>query len=117
MNKSKFQNIGIWVLSVAVSALFLMSAIPKFLMPGWVTRFAEWGYPEWFLYAIGALEAAGAIGLLIPRIAPFAAGGLILILFGAAYTHFTHEESVLMNLGYIVGLAVIGLYRWKQSKT
>lgn len=116
MNKAKMANIGVWVLSVVTAALFLLSAIPKFLMPGWVGRFAAWGYPEWFLYLIAVLEAAGAIGLLIPRLSPYAAAGLIGIMLGAMYTHLTHGEGFLWNLAYIASLIIIGVYRWRQSR-
>ncbi len=115
MNKLKVANIGVWVLTVITAGLFLLSALPKFFMPGWVSRFSAWGYPEWFLYVIAVLEAAGAVGLLIPRIAPYAAGGLIVIMLGAMYTHLTHGEGVLWNLGYIASLIIIGIYRWRQK--
>lgn len=117
MNKSKLANIGVWVLSAVTAALFLLSAMPKFFMPDWLGRFEAWGYPEWFMYVIAILEAAGAVGLLIPRIAPYAAGGLMVLMLGAMYTHLTHAEGIVGNLIYIVSLTIIGVYRWRQSKT
>jgi uncharacterized membrane protein YphA (DoxX/SURF4 family) len=87
MNLTKLANIGIWV-----------------------------GYSAWFLYLIAVLEIAGAVGLLIPRLAPFAAAGLIIIMFGAMYTHITHDQGILWNVAYVVVLSAVGLYRWKHRK-
>ena len=114
MDASKLKVGGIWTLTGITSALFLMSALPKFMMPGWVGRFAAWGYPEWFLYVIATLEALGAVGLLIPRFASYAAAGLVVIMIGAIYTHLTHDEGILWNLGYIASLLTIAHFRWPQ---
>ena len=117
LNKAKMANVGIWTLSVLTAALFLLSAIPKLTMPGWVGRFAAWGYPEWFLYVIAGLEIVGAIGLLVPRFAAHSAGLLIVIMFGAMYTHLTHDEGIWWNLAYLVCLTLIGWYRIKNNKS
>lgn len=115
MNMTKTLNIIVWVLAGLTAALFLLSGIPKFIDQGWIHRFASWGYAPWFLYLIALLETAGAIGLLIPRMAPYAAAGLIVIMFGAMYTHLTHDQGIWWNLGYVVVLSIIGLYRWRQQ--
>ncbi len=114
MNKARIMNIAVWVLAGLTAALFLLAGIPKFIEQGWVHRFASWGYSPWFLYLIAALEVAGAIGLLIPRLAPYAAVGLIVIMFGAMYTHITHDQGIWWNIGYVVVLSIIGLYRWQH---
>ncbi|MDJ0654050.1 MAG: DoxX family protein [Xanthomonadales bacterium] len=114
MSLNKVLNVSVWVLAVLVAALFLLSAIPKFFMEGWVGRFAGWGYPEWFLYVIAVLEAAGAAGVLIPRLAPYAAAGLIGIMIGAMYTHLSHDQAIWWNIGYVVCLTVVGWYRWSR---
>lgn len=107
----KVTRITVWIISGLVAALFLLSAIPKFFMPGWLGRFAAWGYSEWFLYLIAVLETLGAIGLLIPQLARYAAAGLIGIMLGAIYTHLSHGEGIVWNLGYIAALAYIGWHR------
>ena len=114
MTWNKAAKIGIWTLAGLVAALFLLSGVPKLLDPGWVSRFASWGYSEWFLYLIAGLEIAGAIGLLIPRLAPYAAAGLIIIMFGAMYTHLSHDQGIWWNVAYVVVLGVVGIYRWQH---
>ncbi|MGJ8662861.1 MAG: DoxX family protein [Marinicella sp.] len=114
MQKSKKLNISIWVISALIAALFLLSGIPKLFDPGWVRRFAQWGYSENFLYLIALLETAGAIGILMPKYAFYAAIGLVIIMLGAMYTHLTHDQGIIWNLAYVLFLTLIASYRWPQ---
>ena len=47
---------------------------------------AKGGAGQWFRYLVGILELAGAIGLLIPRLAAPAALGLLGVMIGAFFT-------------------------------
>ncbi|MFC4910884.1 DoxX family protein [Actinomadura gamaensis] len=78
----------LWVLQILVGAFLLVgSAMPKFAgQKDAVETFAEIGIGQWFRYVVGALEAAGAIGLMVPRLAGLAATGLIGLMVGAAIT-------------------------------
>ena len=81
-----------WVLALLLALAFLAAAAGK--LTGAATRmFAYWGYPAWFATLIGMLELAGAIGLLIPKTTRYAAMGLTVIMFGAAYTHLANHEG------------------------
>jgi uncharacterized membrane protein YphA (DoxX/SURF4 family) len=51
-----------------------------------VQIFTEIGAGQWFRYFIGAVELAGGIGLMVPRLAGPAAVGLMALMIGAAYT-------------------------------
>jgi uncharacterized membrane protein YphA (DoxX/SURF4 family) len=55
-------------------------------------NFARWGYSMTFMHVIGAVEIAGAVGLLLPRLSPFAALGLIATMIGAARTGIVYGE-------------------------
>jgi putative oxidoreductase len=52
-----------------------------------VALFADIGAGQWFRYVVGALELAGAVGLLVPRLAGVAALGLTGLMTGALVTH------------------------------
>src|SRR5919202_1150466 len=54
--------------------------------PAMVDLFAAIGVGQWFRVVVGALELAGAIGLVIPRLAGLAALGLSSLLVGATAT-------------------------------
>ena len=90
--KARVKTIGLWALTLLLVLMFFMVGLNKFTSPGWIERFANWGYPENFLYVIGVLEMLGAVVLLIPRLAGYAAGGLIVLMIGATITHLVHGE-------------------------
>ncbi|MGH3625444.1 MAG: DoxX family protein [Sciscionella sp.] len=84
-----------------------------------VEMFNQMGAGQWFRYLVGALELAGAIGLLIPRLAGLAALGLIGVMVGAVLTQVFVFGSGVMALtpallGVVFGLVAWG--RWPQTK-
>ena len=78
----------LWVLQILIAAFLLVgSAMPKFAgQKDAVEGFAKIGWGQWFRYVTGVVEAAGAIGLLVPRLAGLAATGLIGLMIGAILT-------------------------------
>ena len=123
-----WKTAGVWMLTVILAAFFLLAGGLKLRgAPSQVDSFAHWGYAAWFLYVIGTIETVGAIGLLMPRLACFAAlllGGTML---GASLTHLVHNEMkavpvplVILGLLAVVGYAkrdpIVALYeRWMDS--
>ena len=90
---AKGKTIVLWIVSVLLSAAFLLAGGPKLLFLDKVKpMFVQYGYPAWFAGLIGSCEVLGAIGLLIPRLAALAATGLSIIMIGATYTHVSHHE-------------------------
>ncbi|MDL4821759.1 DoxX family protein [Actinomadura opuntiae] len=79
----------LWGAQILIAAfLFFASAMPKFAgQADAVETFTRIGWGQWFRYVTGAVEAAGAIGLVVPRLAGFAATALIGLLAGAVATH------------------------------
>ncbi|MFE1320634.1 DoxX family protein [Kitasatospora phosalacinea] len=93
-------------------ALFfaLASALPKLLaVPAATTVFDAVGAGDWFMYLTGLVELAGAIGLLLPRLAGPAATALIAFLFCAFAVQLTamHGENAGTPFLFMVPLAVI----------
>jgi uncharacterized membrane protein YphA (DoxX/SURF4 family) len=72
-------------------------------------NFARWGYSMTFMHLIGGVEIAGALGLLLPRLSPFAALGLIATMIGAARTGIVNSEPfhVVVPIVLIALLAMI----------
>ena len=91
---SKGKKIVLWIVSILLGAAFLFSGVAKlFLQPAEVrAMFVHYGYAAWFGTLIGVCELLGGIGLLIPRLAALAAGGLSIIMVGAFFTHVVHHE-------------------------
>jgi uncharacterized membrane protein YphA (DoxX/SURF4 family) len=79
----------LWIVQVLLAGLFAFAGITKLLVlfPEAVPIFERFGLGGWFMYAIGALELAGGIGLLIPRLSGLSALCLGGIMVGAIITH------------------------------
>jgi putative oxidoreductase len=86
---SRGRSIGIWVLSGITAFAFLAAGGAKLAgVPQMVAVFEKVG-GQWFRYVTGLLEIAGAIGLLLPRYAFFAATLLAVVMVGALISHVT----------------------------
>lgn len=105
---------GVWALTAILAAFFLIAGGLKLRgAPSQVDNFAHWGYAGWFLYVVGAVEAVGAVGLLVPRLAGFAAMVLGGTMLGAALTHLVHHEMKAVPIPLVILglLAVVGYAR------
>lgn len=106
-------NITLWVLQVLLAVFFAAaSALPKLTdHPSAEPSFDAIGYGDWFMYLIGALELAGAIGLLIPLLSGVTALAFIALMVGA----FVYEVTVI-GAGYwytpVVLIALFAFIAW-----
>jgi len=109
---SRGLKIALWVVSGLLTALFLFAGFGKVSgNPQAIEGFAKYGYSDGFRLFIGASELSGAVGLWLPKLSFWAAVGLILIMFGAVYTHVTYAEA---PTGALVALALLGFVAWSR---
>ena len=81
-------TIATWVGRALLAFAFLGAGASKLAGdPVMVTMFDLIGASQWLRYLIGALEVAGGIGVLIPRLSVLAAAGLALLMIGATITN------------------------------
>lgn len=75
-------------LQVLLGILFVLGAgVPKLYGEAFqVQLFADIGAGQWLRYAVGVLEVAGGLALLVPRLAGAAAAGLTVVMLGATLT-------------------------------
>ncbi|SFO75459.1 DoxX-like family protein [Actinomadura madurae] len=110
----------LWGAQIFIAAFLLFaSALPKFAGQAEAVRtFEEIGWGQWFRYVTGAVEAAGAIGLVVPRLAGLAAAGLIGLMAGAALTQLLVLEPAwaLMPAGLAVVFAAVVWDRRAESR-
>jgi uncharacterized membrane protein YphA (DoxX/SURF4 family) len=89
-NSGKVRLITLWILSGLLALAFLGAGGAKLAgAAAMVQVFNKVGLGQWFRYLTGALEVAGAIGLLISRYAFYAAILLALVMVGAIIAHST----------------------------
>jgi putative oxidoreductase len=116
MNTAK--TVGLWVITVLCSLMFLFAGAVKFVDAAKASeQFAQLGYPDWFRILIAVLEIAGAIVLLIPRLAWVGSGVLGVIMVGAVVSlvHVgAYTEAPVPAVVFVV-LLVITYVRWPHS--
>ena len=89
----KGKTIALWVLNVLLALLYLFASSHKIQGGPEVAKgFATYGLSAGFARFIGVCELLGAVGLLVPRTRFWAAVGLLPIMAGAVFMHFTHRE-------------------------
>jgi len=84
MNK----NIALWVLQIAVAAMFVAAAVPKLAGATMtVQMFDALGFGQWFRYVTALLEIGGAVLLIVPALAVIGALVLAIVMVGAILAH------------------------------
>ncbi|MFJ4683442.1 DoxX family protein [Streptomyces sp. NPDC088789] len=106
-------------LQVLLALFFgIASALPKLLaLPAAAEIFDEMGWGSTGMYLVGALELAGAIGLLIAPLQSAAAVGLSGLMIGAFVVQLTelNGENAATPLILLVPLALIAWARREQN--
>ena len=113
-------NITLWVVQILLAALYAFAGINKLLtlQPEVAEGFAQIGLGQWFQYFTGALELAGGIGLLIPRLAGPAALGLAAVMVGAIFAHLLALPPAALAIVpavLCVVLVLIARARWARA--
>ena len=101
------RTVILWTLQVLLALMFIVaSAAPKFAGDAYAVQiFEQIGTGQWFRYVVGALELAGGVGLLVPRLAGLAALGLVGLMIGAGYT----QVVVLQNPVFVITPIILGV--------
>lgn len=98
------------IVSIVLALIFLASGGAKLLALDFeIEAFERWGYSLALMYAIGVLEVAGGIGLLVHRLSALASTCLAALMIGAVSTHVMHDEWVM----FVVAAAVMALAAWR----
>src|SRR4051812_11928120 len=81
-------RLGLLALRIGLAVVFAAAGLAKLGgEPAMVQMFADVGAGAWLRYLVGALEVAGAVGLLVPRLTGAAALGLTGLMIGATVTN------------------------------
>jgi putative oxidoreductase len=111
-------NIALWVVQVLLAFQFAMAGLAKvFGDQAMVDMFATIGIGQWFRYVVGALEIAGAVGVLIPRLSGLAALGFVFLMVGATATNvFVLSANPLLPVVLMLVSGLVAWGRWPQTK-
>ena len=105
----------VWMLSIMLAGIFLLAGVPKLIGIETIglQAAAMHGFPTWIRVLAGLVEVVGAICLLLPRVAWFAALLLAFVMIPATLTQYTSGEPG-VYLPIIVFLALVFL-AWRRS--
>jgi hypothetical protein len=109
-------NIAVWVLQVLLAGTYVMAAFPKVTAnPQAVTAFTEMGLGTTGMYIIGALELAGAIALLIPRLCGLAGAAFVALMIGAVIATVLTTGATMAVLPAAV-LVLVSVVAWTRRQ-
>lgn len=107
-------RLTLWGISILTGNSFILATVGKAAhLAEMIAFFTASGYTVWFLYFIMAAEVLGGFGVLLHfrlRTGPSAAAGLMLIMFGAVYTHWHNKDPFSDSyaaVGQLVNLALM----------
>ena len=102
----------LWTVQILLAAVFIGVAVSRLIgTASTVETFEQIGLGQWFRYVTGAVELAGGIGLLIPRLAGAAALGLVGVMTGATIANFLVLSPAMAVLTVALGIAA-GAIAW-----
>lgn len=111
--RSRAANVALWIVQAVLAFMFVGAGYAKLAgNPDMVAMYEVIGVGQWFRYATGVLEIAGAILLLIPASA--AAGALLLacVMAGAVLAHLlVVGGSPLMAMTLLVLALAVAWFR------
>jgi putative oxidoreductase len=107
--RSRPATVAVWVLRLGLAAVFAGAGLAKLAGDAaMVEMFADIGAGQGLRYVVGSCELAGAVGLLVPRLAGIAACGLVGLMAGATLTNvFVLEVAPALTLILLVAAAVV----------
>src|SRR5215207_7776659 len=106
---------GTWILTILLAVLMVGPGSQKFTSGVWERMFRQWGYPDGFYLVIGAIEVAGGLALLIPRLASYAAILLSIVMLGASATQVLRGgRNGVGEVVFAALLALLAFIRWNH---
>jgi putative oxidoreductase len=115
----RIPTVALWALQILLAIMFAMAGLAKvFGDPAMVEMFTTIGLGQWFRYVVGALEIAGAVGVLVPRLSGLATLGLVCLMAGATLTNLcVLGVSPLLPLVLLAVSALVAWGRWPRTRT
>jgi len=107
-------NVALWTLQVLTALMFAFGGVNKLVGEAQtVAGFEQIGAGDWFRYLIGALEVAGAVGLLIPILSGLAGLAFIGLMIGAVITQATVFDGDMVAVPAVV-LVLVTIIAWAR---
>ena len=122
---SKTMNFTLWVAQILLTGLLVWAGLMKLLLPieKLSAKFPWTGQVPLFLVKFtGMIDLLGAIGLILPsllriqpKLTPFAASGLIILMICASVFHISRGEASGIGLNIVFGFIAL-FVAWGRFK-
>jgi uncharacterized membrane protein YphA (DoxX/SURF4 family) len=111
------RQVTLWALQVLAAVIFVFAGLQKIAGdPAQAAGFEAMGLGVGGMYVIGALELAGAVGLLLPGACGFAASCLVALMVGAVIVTVATMGAVPLVAVPVVTLAVVSVVAWGRRR-
>jgi putative oxidoreductase len=106
-------KISDWMLRGAIAFVFLLFGFEKFPSGAdgpWIRFFDQVGWGQWFRYATGVVEVAGAVLVAVPVTARFGLAILAATMAGASFIHafvLHHPENCIITGAFFLALTAM----------
>ncbi|MEM7118849.1 MAG: DoxX family protein [Chloroflexota bacterium] len=112
MKNINWKRIGLILVLGFLTLIIGFSGVSKLAgMEEWLVEWERYGYPLWFMYAIGVLQVIGSIMIWIPKTRFWGAALFAVIMIGAAFTHISIGEFLPITQNAIL-LALSAYVMW-----
>ena len=107
------RTVVVWIAQILLAGQLAMAGLLKLTSdPQMVAMFADIGAGQWLRIFVGTLEVAGAVGLLVGRLAQLAALGIVALMVGATATNIVVlGTSPVMPLAFLVVATLVVVLR------
>lgn len=114
--RSRAWSVVLWVLQAGLAFQFASAGFVKLTGAApMVEMFDAIGAGQWLRVLVGALEIAGAIGLLVPVLCGLAAVGIACLMVGATITNvFVLGMDTTITIVFLLVAVVIAAGRWSK---
>ncbi len=110
-------SVTLWTLQVLTAVTFAFAGANKLTGEAQtVAGFEQIGLGDWFRLLIGALEVAGAVGVLIPRLSGLAAACFSALMVGAVIVQTTVFGGEMVAFPAIT-FVVVAIVAWGRRDT
>ena len=115
-------NVALWVLQGLLAVVYLLHGWLFLSPPAKMVEQMNAALPRAFQVFLGVAEVLAAIGLTLPgitrirpRLVPFAAAGLMIVMVGATVFHLTRGEysSAATTAVLLAAVTFVAYMRWK----
>ncbi len=111
----KLRLVAAWLVAAYLARMYVTMGWVKFDPAGfWTAAFVRRGYPAWLRWLVGGIEVGGALLILVPWVASYAALALAVVMVGAWVTRARDMRfvDVAWITAYLAALVWIAFEWW-----